>query len=179
MLYDAWRFPPESWPEVVELEELQLQRHLHDSVSVVRIRGNETDELIFKAVTEDLRYFYHELRTLLSMPSHPNIISRPCYIITKKCHFGGKIGVCGMILKYHPLGSLSQMSKKRFHLAADYQSEISWAKQIVSALLHIQENGLGFYTGLKLTNIVLGQSEEPKIPHIILIDFEQRLRKPS
>ena len=178
-LHDAWRLPPESWPEVVELEELQLQRHLHDSISVVRIRGKETDEFIFKAVTGDLKYFYHELRTLLSMPLHPNIISRPLYMITKRCHFGGKIGVCGMILKYHPLGSLSQMLKNRFHSAADYQSEISWAKQIVTALLHIQENGPGFYTGLKLTNIVLGQSEESKIPHIILIDFEQRLGKPS
>ncbi|XXG99225.1 hypothetical protein Hte_005562 [Hypoxylon texense] len=178
-LQNAWNLPQELWPEAIELERLQLQRHLHDSVSVVSIRGNGAKEFIFKALTEDIRYFYHELKLLLTMPPHPNIISRPLYIVTERCHFGGRIGVCGMILEYHPLGTLSRMSKSRIHSTTGFQAEILWAKQIVSALLHIQQHGPGFYTGLKLSNIVLGQSKESKTPRVVLIDFEQRLGKPS
>jgi len=170
-----WRSSVSRWPESVDLGELELQFQLSDSVSLVRIpRKRPAETLVFKSQTDDFKYLYHELRTLLTLDAHPNIIARPLYTVTKKCRFGGKHGVCGFVLEYHPLGSLRE---NVIRLAASHQlqlcDQLRWARQITSALIHIHRSPEGFYADLRPDNVVLSGSH-PSSANAILVDFEQR-----
>lgn len=180
-LQDMWKLPDDAWPRVVDFDSLQFRRQLHDTITVVSICGHGNKQFVFKSLMNDLKYFYHELKVFMAMKPHPNIISRPIYLVTKRCSFGGRRGVCGMILEYHPKGTLRRWLKERRQtLCPDsHAAEISWAKQIISALVHIQEHGPGFYTNLKPDNIVMAESASSPIPKAVIIDFEQRLGSPA
>ncbi|KAK4214200.1 hypothetical protein QBC37DRAFT_440317 [Rhypophila decipiens] len=196
------------WPEVIDLEHLCLKRQIHEAISIVTIshaharsKTNEENEYVFKSLTRDQRHLYNELKMLLSMKPHDNIMPRPRYIVTKKGRFGGRRGVCGFVLEYFSKGSL-----KSFLLAPSTGSSISlsqkvhWAKQITRALIHINTNGnddetsptsglgrwCGFYPDLKPDNIVLrlvlssqdaaGENGDKEAPmyDAVLLDLEQR-----
>ena len=103
---------------------------------------------------------YSELNILLSMDPHPNIVSRLLYLVGKKCRLGSNVGICEFILEYHPLGN-----------ARDEVDQFRWARQITSALIHIRDGPSGFYSNLKLDNILLACRKNNL--DAILIDFEQ------
>ena len=89
-LQGIWNIPPENWPEAVDLTDLQMQFQLHEAITLVRIpTRHPSKNFVFKSLVRDVKYLYHELKMLLSMEPHPNIISRPLYIVTKRCRFGG------------------------------------------------------------------------------------------
>ncbi|KAJ2995554.1 hypothetical protein NUW58_g1241 [Xylaria curta] len=180
-LQDMWKLPNDAFPAVIDFDKLQFRQQLHDTITVVSLAVHRGRQFIFKSLMNDLKYFYHELKVLITMKPHTNIISRPIYIVTKRCGFGGKRGVCGMILEYYPKGTLRKWLKDSQHTVGPNQhaAQVSWAKQIVSALIHIQEHGSGFYTNLKLDNIVMADSHISHIPKIVMIDFEQRLGSPA
>ncbi|KAH9896317.1 hypothetical protein F4778DRAFT_262868 [Xylariomycetidae sp. FL2044] len=180
-LKDTWKLSEDQWPSVVEFDKLRFRRQLHDTITVVSISGHDDRHFVFKSLMNDLKYFYHELKVLMTMPPHPNIIPRPIYLVTKNCGFGGRRGICGMILEYYPRGTLRRWLKdhRTTPCAEGSGTEISWAKQITSALMHIQEHGPGFYTNLKLDNIVLADTQDPLTPKVVMIDFEQRLGCPA
>ena len=176
-LKNMWRLGVENWPETIDLEKLMFVKRLHDTISVVQISQNGgAQEYIFKFVLHDVKYFYHELKNLLTMPPHPSIISRPLFIVTKKCRFGGKVGVCGFVLEYHPFGTLQTVisnlpSDPKLRLA----NQLRWAKQLVSGLQHIQASPVQFYSNLKLSNVVMKASDAGgEALDAVLIDFEQR-----
>lgn len=177
-LQNLWNLSEDSWPESLDFEKLQFQQQIDDNISLVSLAGKD-GEYIFKSLTDDLKHFYHELRLLLTIDPHPNIISRPLYVVTKKCAFGGKLGICGLILEYHRAGGLRTIMRQRSsNLERELGDEISWAQQITSALIHIKEKGAGFYTNLKLDNIVMASSGDAGALRPVLIDFEQRLGSP-
>lgn len=154
-------------PPTIDISELHYQSQPHDSVSVVQ-RDGQT--LIFKAITSHTKYLYHELRTLLRVPPHPNIIARPLHLVTKKCGFGSKVAVLGFTLTYHPHGTV------RDHLpdlarrgAITQRDEVRWAQQLVRALRHLRKTGRSFYSDLRLDNILLSDTYD-----LIMVDFEQR-----
>ncbi|KAN0117798.1 hypothetical protein V8E51_003775 [Hyaloscypha variabilis] len=178
-LQAMWNLPSNAWPETLDLGQLQFQRQLDYVVSLVSLPGTDGREYIFKSLTHDLKHFYHELRLLLTLEPHPNIISHPLYIVTKKCQFGGKVGVCGMILPYHSAGGLRGVLRRQsLNPQRDLRDEIRWAQQITSALIHIRERSPAFYTNLKLDNIVMASSSETGTLQPVLIDFEQRIGSP-
>lgn len=156
-------------PETIDILSLRIVQQLHDSVCVVQHK--ETGKLwILKALTSGTKYLYVELRNLLRMEPHPNVISRPEYLVTKFCRFGGKTAVVGFIIPYHSAGSLRDtLPLLRIHGRLTLELQLKWATQLASAVLHIRERGRMFYPDLRLDNIVLSAAGD-----IVMVDFEQR-----
>lgn len=163
-------FPSEDWPETVDISCLEHLGQLHESVSVVQVRskdGNKTE--ILKALTSYPKYLYHELRTLLSLPPHPNIIGRPLHLVSKRCRWGGNTAIIGFMTKYHSMGTLRDaLPRRAIHGSLTYDDQLKWSIQITSALIHVGRYA-GFYPDLRLENIVLSNSDD-----LIMVDFEQR-----
>lgn len=182
-LQELWQLAPDQWPPILDHEDLQLECQVHEAISVVRIaRRLASEKYAFKSVSTDVKYLYHELRMLLTMERHRHIIPRPLYVVTKKCRFGGRIGVCGFVVQHFPLGTLRDaLQQAGSPLTAlstrtrrfPFGDRLRWAQQVLSALEHISSSPMGFYTDLKPNNILLSQLEDGSIG-AILIDFEQR-----
>ncbi|KAK3114206.1 hypothetical protein LTR53_007706 [Teratosphaeriaceae sp. CCFEE 6253] len=172
-LQGLWKLPTTCWPRALDLGDLRLLRQPHPGISLVRLRGCGDRIFVFKSLPPDTGRFYHELRTLVTLPAHPNIIGAPLYLVTIRCRFGGKQGVCGFILHYYPTGSLKATLLARRTSGISLTTKLAWARQIGSALIHIQNSPLAFYTNLKLQNIVM--VERHGALDACLIDFEQRL----
>ncbi|KAL2023443.1 hypothetical protein VTK56DRAFT_2439 [Thermocarpiscus australiensis] len=179
----ALGLPRELLPEAIDISRLNLVQQLHDSVCLVRIRqnngvnadGGHKPEIssklwVLKALTSGTKYLYTELRNLLQMEPHPHVISRPQYLVTKYCRFGGKTGVVGFITPYHSGGSLrDELPLLRIHGRLTLDLQLKWATQLASALLHVRERGRIFYPDLRLDNVVLSAAGD-----IVMVDFEQR-----
>ncbi|GAB1310077.1 Protein kinase domain-containing protein [Madurella fahalii] len=174
--------PPESLPEAIDISRLSIIQQLHDSVCVVRMRKNEGDAAdqspkhaasrlwILKALTSGTKYLYTELRNLLQIEPHPHVISRPEYLVTKYCRFGGKTAVVGFLLPYHAKGSLRDaLPLLRIQDNLTLEMQLRWATQLASGMLHIRERGRIFYPDLRLDNIVVSAAGD-----IVMVDFEQR-----
>ncbi|KAK4153398.1 hypothetical protein C8A00DRAFT_33882 [Chaetomidium leptoderma] len=170
---------PELLPETVDILGLSIIQELHDSVCVVRMReprgGHEAGKLwILKALMSGTKYLFVELRNLLQMEPHPNIVSRPEYLVSKRCLFGGKTAVVGFILPYHEPGSLRDtLPLLRIRGQLELEQQLKWAVQLTSAVSHIRERGGGgggmFYPDLRLDNVLASASGD-----IVMVDFEQR-----
>lgn len=154
-------------PPTVDIEDVEYLSQLHDSVCLVRIHGKTW---IFKAITSYTKYLYHELRQLLVIPPHPNVIARPVHLITKRCSFGSKVAVLGFTLENHAHGSLRDLIPfLQLHGHVSTVDKARWSLQLASALVHLRETAGMFYPDLRLDNIVLTESWDA-----VMIDFEQR-----
>lgn len=191
------------WPEIIDLQELQLVAQPHEAISIVKIpkvstngRG-ATTLFAFKSVLDDLRYMYHELWQLLTLAPHSNMIARPLFIVTTRSRFGAKEGVCGFVLEYLPGGTMRDLlvrSQTNRRVVGDGtpQARLSVtdkfriAREITSALLHLQALGT-FYPGIKYTNVVMRERRSGASNKTdgklkagcstlspVLIDFDQR-----
>jgi len=171
--------PSEQLPQAVDIKNLVIVQQLSDSVCIVRLSPGKTDDgtahgndklWILKALTSGVKYMYVELRNLLLMKPHPNVISRPDYLVTKICSFGGKRAVVGFMLPYHSGGGLRDMLPLlRINGRLTMDMRLKWAIQLTSAVLHVREEGRMFYPDLRLDNIILSETGD-----LIMVDFEQR-----
>ncbi|KAI5466068.1 hypothetical protein BGZ63DRAFT_400486 [Mariannaea sp. PMI_226] len=154
-------------PPTIDISEVSYVSQLHDSVCLVKIQ----DKIwIFKALTSYTKYLYHELRQLLLIEPHPNIVARPVHLVMKKCSFGNKVAVVGFTLEYHVHGSLRDLLPfLRIHNKVSLADETKWAIQLASALVHLRGTSKIFYPDLRLDNIVLSASRD-----VVMVDFEQR-----
>lgn len=175
-LQEKWKIPSSRWPEPIDISQLETVVQLQETITLVRLSCKpSSDTFVFKSTTDEVRFLYDELRALLEMEGHPNILPKPLYIVTKKCAFGGKVGVCGFIMEYHLAGTLRDVLwRTRGSETLSLRDRMRWAKQLVSALQHINKSELGFYSDLKPTNILMVASNEARDMDILLIDFEQR-----
>ncbi|KAF4988429.1 hypothetical protein FGRMN_9753 [Fusarium graminum] len=154
-------------PPTVDLNDVVYVSQLHDSVCLVKIEGKTW---IFKALTSYTKYLYHELRQLLTIQPHSNIVSRPMHLVTKKCGFGSKVAVIGFTLEYHIHGSLRDLIPfLKLHNMVSLADETKWSIQLASALMHLRTTSSIFYPDLRLDNIVLSAARDA-----IMVDFEQR-----
>ncbi|KAG6173175.1 hypothetical protein E4U51_006113 [Claviceps purpurea] len=154
-------------PRTIDISEVVYLSQLHDSVCLVEIEGQKW---IFKGLTSYTKYLYHELRQLLLMPPHPNIMAGPVHLVTKKCGFGSKTAVIGFTLKYHLHGSLRDLIPfLQLHGQVSLADKTRWSFQLSSALLHLHHVAHSFYPDLRLDNVVLSASRDA-----IMVDFEQR-----
>jgi hypothetical protein len=192
-LQEMWMLDEDCWPKAVQLQDLRLKRQLHDTVALVGIaepRGRD-DTFIFKSAVEDVKYAYHELKMLLTIPAHPHVMPRPTYCVTLPDRYGGPSKLCGFILPYFPHGSLSEvLCSQKMSDSLRLRDQIRWAKQITSTLIFVATTPARFYSELKTDNILLsskpthlcstpsavdsiaqkGREEES---NVILIDWEQ------
>jgi hypothetical protein len=175
-LQGKWNIPSSRWLETIDISQLKTLAQLQETITLVRLSCKpSSDTFVSKSTTDEVRFLYDELRALLEMEAHPNVIPKPLCIVTKKCAFGGKVGVCGFIVEYHPAGTLRDVLwRTHGSEALALQDRMRWAKQLVSALQHINKSELSFYSDLKPTNILMVASNELRNMNILLIDFEQR-----
>ncbi|KAJ4271890.1 hypothetical protein NW762_000599 [Fusarium torreyae] len=165
-LENAWGGDVEL-PPSVDLNDVVYVSQLHDSVCLVKIGGKTW---IFKALTSYTKYLYHELRQLLTIQPHPNIVARPVHLVTKKCSFGSKVAVIGFTLEYHIHGSLRDLIPfLKLHNRVTLADETKWSIQLASALVHLRATSDVFYPDLRLDNIVLSAARDA-----VMVDFEQR-----
>lgn len=165
--------------EIVEWERLRFKRQVHEVISLVEVDGQaDGREVVFKSVLQqqEQRYMYNELKMLLSLASHPNIVSRPLGLVTKKGRFGNRRGVCGFLLRWFPLGTLKErLLKDDYQDTASMQQKLRWARQITEAFTHTNGHSkAGFYPDLKPDNIVLRENATTGMLDAVLIDLEQR-----
>jgi len=170
-------------PEAIDISRLSFVEQLHDSVCLVRMNPNDNGDMtrphiqedpsklwVMKALTSGTKYLFGELRTLLQLEPHPHVISRPEYLVTKYCRFGGKTAVVGFMIRYHAAGSLRDtLPLLRIHGRLTLSAQLKWATQLASGVLHIRERGRTYYPDLRLDNMVLSDADD-----VIMIDFEQR-----
>jgi hypothetical protein len=166
---------PELIPEAIDIWSLSIVQELHDSVCLVRMRDKRGDDeagklWILKAMTSSTKYLFVELRNLLQMEPHPNVISKPEYLVTKRCLFGGKTAVIGFLIPFHKPGNVrDKLPLMRIHDRLQLGQQLKWAVQLTSAVSHVRERGHMFYPDLRLDNILLTSSDD-----IVMCDFEQR-----
>lgn len=166
------KLPPE-----MDISDVILVRQLADSVCEVHIRGDaqyENQLIVLKSLNSSVKYMYHELRMLLrDVPAHAHVIGRPLHVISKQCMFGGKHGVIGFTIPYHPVGTLRDvLPLLRLHGRLALADQLRWARQLAQALCHIWHHGHCYYPDLRLDNIVL--SAPAPAGDVVVIDFEQR-----
>ncbi|OHW95568.1 hypothetical protein CSPAE12_05737 [Colletotrichum incanum] len=154
-------------PECVDISQVHVVEQIHDSVCLVRIQSRLW---ILKTLTSYTKYLYHELKLLLSAKPHPNIMSRPAHLVTKRCSFGGKIAVVGFTLEYHRYGTMRDIVPlQRIHNTFSPAEQFKWSIQITSGVLHHRKTSGTFYPDLRLDNIVMSKDRDA-----IMVDFEQR-----
>ena len=122
-----------------------------------------TDDEIF-SFTDRLAAMYRELRVVMTITPHDNIIKPPVALIVVP-RVGGPV-VCGFLTQYHAGGNLRDIVK-----AIDVPSlarRIRWAAQIASAVHHLHRVAGAYHGDLKLDNVVISDNDDA-----ILIDLEQ------
>ncbi|KAI0175656.1 hypothetical protein GGR52DRAFT_322697 [Hypoxylon sp. FL1284] len=155
------------FPQVIDFFDVHVVSVLHDSVCLVRIRGQL---YIFKALTSGAKYLYHELKVLCSLEPHQNVIARPIHLVTKTCRFGPKKAVTGFTTFYHSKGTLRDVLPfLRAHGKLRCDDQLRWSLQLTKALEDLRSRSRTYYPDLRLDNIVLSESS-----NIVMVDFEQR-----
>jgi hypothetical protein len=140
---------------------------LYANETHARIQGQL---FIFKALVSEVKYLYHELKTLCMVEPHVNIIARPIHLVRKACSFGGKYAIVGFTTFYHRQGSLRDLLPQlRIHGRLRREDQFKWAIQVTRALEHLRTRSSTYYPDLRLDNIVLSEDLD-----IVMVDFEQR-----
>lgn len=174
-LQSLWDLPESSLPPTVNLAKVRLILQLNETISLVQVPHlHGTRFFAMKSQTVQPKYLYHELKLLLTIPPHPNIMPPPLYLLTKKCAFGGKNGICGFLLEYHSQGTLHDiLVSSTFTTTYNFSDQLSWSKAIISSLIHLTEKAGIYYPDLKPDNILLVPSSSSHLEPLLL-DFEQR-----
>ncbi|KAI0446789.1 hypothetical protein F4803DRAFT_559227 [Xylaria telfairii] len=165
-LTSLWGPTLQSLP-VIDFFDVHVVSVLHDSVCLVRIQGQL---YIFKALVSEVKYLYHELKTLCTVEPHANIIAQPIHLIRKACSFGGKHAIVGFTTFYHQHGSLRDLLPQlRIHDRLQREDQLKWSIQVTRALEHLRTRSSTYYPDLRLDNLVMSKDFD-----IVMVDFEQR-----
>ena len=171
-LQHMWGFETTRIPPSITIDELRLQKNLQKSISLVTLVSDNETPMIMKSGTETLSGIYHEIKILLTLPPHRNIIQRPLYLVTTFCPRHEEYRVCGFILKYHKAGALQEALPRRLcDGTLTLRDQIRWAQEITTALLHVRATAGQFYSDLKMDSILLSSDDDKET--VILADFEQ------
>jgi hypothetical protein len=160
-LQELWPDKETVLPPCVDLQHIKAIQRLSDSVSLVSVGHENSKKVVLKAITDVISRMYHEIRVLLQMPPHPNVISRPSYLVTRKGRDDAEALVCGFTVEYHSGGSLSDVLPTRERSGTlMYSDQIKWSKQLLSAFRHIHGPAKSFYSDIKLDNIILSDTDD-------------------
>jgi hypothetical protein len=164
-----WKLPNQDYPDSIDINKLILLRQLHDTISLVSLSGSSHQErFIFKSTVSNPKYMYHELKLLLTMPSHSGIMPKPLYLVTS-ADSSGTEKLFGFILPYFRNGSLADAlcvdhGSGRPSLADKYR----WAIEMAETLKVINTSPASFFSELKVDNLLLSDDGS-----VVFIDFEQ------
>lgn len=156
----------------VSWDSLKLVSHPHENISIVRVAGQSQDmSYVFKGLMQDTQYMYHELRLLLSMDAHSNIMAKPKAIVLKQ-RSGKDAGIAGFLLDLYS-GPTLQQRLQYSHPPISMAEKIDWSRQLVLALLHVQHQLPTYFPDFKPNNVILTIGPDGKCTPVLL-DFEQR-----
>lgn len=177
-----WNPGPVELPQTVDIYSLEFVSQLHDSVCLVRYHQREKDhqdiaeginELwVFKALTSSVKFMYHELKVLLHMPPHPNIVARPAKLVVKKSRMNDKrVIVVGFLTEYYTGGGLrDQLPLLRKTGRLKLEDQLHWAEGICAGMIHITHTAKTYYPDLRLDQIVFPADKQRPV----ILDMEQR-----
>jgi hypothetical protein len=169
-LQAMWDVRAKDMPKQINILELRFIRRLYSSICLVELDGKR---IVFKSNPQSPGSIYHEIKVLLSLPPHPNVIGPPIGLVTmsNNTHKWGD-PVCGFLLEYYELGSMEAFLPRSVHnRTLCPQDRVRWSLQLVSALEHIHSQPGMFYSDLKMDNILMRLSDGEI--SIVLMDFEQ------
>ena len=163
-----WGLKTEEMPRPIDISDLKFLRRIAKSVMTVTVASDPEQKIyVLKCRTDGGQSMYHEIKVLLTLSPHPNIIQRPPYLVTINTEDHGEYPVCGFLLEYQAGGSLENiLPYKDF----TFTERLEQAKQLTAALLHIKQQNQ-FYSDLKMDNILLNTTSSSAAT--ILVDFEQ------
>lgn len=169
-------------PQTVDIYSLDFVSQLHDSVCIVRYHQKHADcqetadegsrLWVLKALTSSVKFMYHELKMLLQMPPHPNVVARPVKLVVKKSKMNeNRVIVVGFLTEYYAGGGLRDelpMLRKTGRLKL--KDQLIWAEGVCAGLMHITCKSHTYYPDLRLDQIVFPAGEKRPI----ILDMEQR-----
>ncbi|KAJ5199873.1 hypothetical protein N7491_009330 [Penicillium cf. griseofulvum] len=103
-LQSMWGF--DQIPDSVPIEQPHCERHIQASVGLVTLAGTQ-EQYVFKGRSRP-NALYNEIKMLLSIDRHPNIIERPVKLVTIQLDATSEARVCGFLLPYHENGALQE-----------------------------------------------------------------------
>ncbi|KAL8983335.1 MAG: hypothetical protein Q9205_002399 [Flavoplaca limonia] len=115
--------------------------------------------------------FYHEIRTISSLPPHPNIVP-PCdtFVAVRKIDDDQQELICGALYAFMSHGTLDDHIEKSkiegTHLP--WIRKATWCYQMASAVAHTHYTAHTFHMDIKPANFLLDADQ-----NLILIDWEQ------
>ncbi len=171
-----WNMRDDEMPPVVELKHLRLEREIADDVALVRIPSHDEGRTMFAFKSSSTRFsaVYHELKTLLALKPHRNIIPRPLCLVVERDESTGAERVLGFLLKYFPLGSLYDILPRRREAGTlKLETQLHWGIDVTSSLIHVLSEPAEFYSDLRTDNVLLAVDEASQTEIAVLIDFEQ------
>lgn len=165
------RSPSSELPPAIRIEQLGVDRQLHDTVSLVRI-PDVTREKLWVLKTSEARYLIKELKTLLTLSEredgNPAFMGKPAYLVTQIDEDDDTV-VLGMILEYCQKGSLAAViDQRRVAGTLDLKTKFKWAQQLASAVLNLTYSTMRYHSSLKPDNILVNDDDTLRI-----IDMEQ------
>ncbi|KAL8713168.1 MAG: hypothetical protein Q9220_002689 [cf. Caloplaca sp. 1 TL-2023] len=112
-----------------------------------------------------------EIRTIASLPPHPNIVPPPSKLVTvRKMNDDQQLFICGALYPFMENGTLEDQIERAKTTGApiSLQMQAKWCYQMISAIAHTHLTALTFHMDIKPANFLLDADED-----LILIDWEQ------
>lgn len=186
--------PGRKMPPTIPLTSLLIRAWIHDTVNLISIPHSKDPEALYAFKTNQKPYrFYQELNSLFNMPFHPNVLQPPSYLVTTNTLYSIQNQydpaslylseptepIVGFLTPFHAGGKLRDFIRAKARAGTlNNNDQAQWARQLISALLHVfrHESGAnkarcGIHTCLKMDNIVVRSPEEGS--NLVLIDFEK------
>ena len=114
---------------------------------------------------------YHEIRTILSLPPHPNIITPSNIFVTaSKIHDDQQACLCGALYPFMSQGTLDDQveNSKATGAQIPLMRKARWCFQMAAAIAHTHFAARTFHMDIKPANFLLDGEQ-----NLILIDWEQ------
>lgn len=157
-------------------------RHLGGRGRTALVRSSET-LYVFKGVDfgaflesrADFKHqkdvCYHEIRTISSLPPHPNIIPLlDTFVTVRKIGDDQQAFVCGALYPFMEHGTLDDQIQNTKCTGArlPLMSKAAWCFQMASAIAHAHFTAHTYHMDIKPANFVLNARKD-----LVLIDWEQ------
>ncbi|KAL8745462.1 MAG: hypothetical protein Q9190_002399 [Brigantiaea leucoxantha] len=114
---------------------------------------------------------YHEIRTISSLPAHPNIVAPSnTFVTVRKIDDDQQAFVCGALYPFMEHGTVEDQIQNAQATGARLPliSKAAWCFQMASAIAHAHFTAHTFHMDIKPANFVLNAHKD-----LILIDWEQ------
>ena len=182
-------FPPENIElqvnNTIDYSRLAQIEHLGGRGRTVLVRSSTSPKALYVFKGIDFGAFlegpadflhlrdvcYHEIRTISTLPKHPNIIPPPNILVTvRRIGDNKQAFICGALYPFMEHGSLDDQiqNAKIIEARIPLINKVAWCFQMASAIAHTHLIAHTYHMDIKPANFVLNSWKD-----LILIDWEQ------